>query len=263
MHSKDVSWIENTYVSYQRSAIVPVEYDYFAENQHKLSSIVVESNRSIEDYSENVTMIDFANQFIGGGVLGYGNVQEEIMFTIYPECLISILICPCMKKNEAISIKGALRTTNHRGYGSSFTYVGPRDDMAELDEERRVKNYIVAIDALELMTEPSVQYTKNKVLRELNKALAGFGLGNEKIVTGKWGCGMFGGDPELKFIIQWVVASVLDKEMAFMTFNDTDLTVKIENLVQKYRNENVAKLMGDLGAVLDHQGDLINGLLEN
>ena len=27
------------------------------------------------------------------------------------------------------------------------------------------------------------------------------------IVTGNWGCGAFGGDPELKAIIQWLAAS--------------------------------------------------------
>ena len=27
------------------------------------------------------------------------------------------------------------------------------------------------------------------------------------IVTGNWGCGAFGGDPELKTIIQWLAAS--------------------------------------------------------
>lgn len=30
---------------------------------------------------------------------------------------------------------------------------------------------------------------------------------NIGIVTGNWGCGAFGGDPELKTIIQWLAAS--------------------------------------------------------
>lgn len=30
---------------------------------------------------------------------------------------------------------------------------------------------------------------------------------NFGIVTGNWGCGAFGGDPELKTIIQWLAAS--------------------------------------------------------
>lgn len=30
---------------------------------------------------------------------------------------------------------------------------------------------------------------------------------NVGVVTGNWGCGAFGGDPELKAIIQWLAAS--------------------------------------------------------
>ena len=32
--------------------------------------------------------VDFANKFIGGGVLGHGAVQEEIRFLICPELLV-------------------------------------------------------------------------------------------------------------------------------------------------------------------------------
>lgn len=35
-------------------------------------------------------------------------------------------------------------------------------------------------------------------------------LGHEDnigVVTGNWGCGAFGGDPELKAIVQWLAAS--------------------------------------------------------
>ena len=67
------------------------------------------------------------------------------------------------------------------------------------------------------------------VERELNKAYAGF-IGSrdeekddfrDNIVTGKWGCGAFKGHPELKFIIQWIVASKLNKKMLFCGFGDS------------------------------------------
>ena len=44
------------------------------------------------------------------------------------------------------------------------------------------------------------------------------------IVTGRWGCGAFGGDDELKFLIQWVAASEANREMVFLT--DTEQKVK-------------------------------------
>ena len=34
---------------------------------------------------------DFANMYIGGGVLMGGNVQEEIRFSIAPECIVSLV----------------------------------------------------------------------------------------------------------------------------------------------------------------------------
>ena len=55
------------------------------------------------------------------------------------------------------------------------------------------------------------------VLRELNKAKCGFQrtpsqLKNCPIATGNWGCGVFGGDSVLKFLLQWVAASDCGRE---------------------------------------------------
>lgn len=41
-------------------------------------------------------MVDFANKDLGGGVLGNGLVQEEIMFLIYTELIVSMQIVPQM-----------------------------------------------------------------------------------------------------------------------------------------------------------------------
>jgi hypothetical protein len=37
--------------------------------------------------------ISFANKYIGGGALGQGFVQEEIMFATHPELHAAIIIC--------------------------------------------------------------------------------------------------------------------------------------------------------------------------
>merc|ERR1719327_2647078 len=50
---------------------------------------------------------DFANMFIGGGVLSGGCVQEEIRFSICPELCAAMLVCPCMLEEEAIQVLGA------------------------------------------------------------------------------------------------------------------------------------------------------------
>ena len=70
----------------------------------------------------------------------------------------------------------------------------------------------------------AAQFSKMCVERELNKFYAGL-LGSraeekdekrDTCVTGKWGCGAFRGHPELKFMIQWIVASKFKKKMLFL-----------------------------------------------
>lgn len=52
--------------------------------------------------------VDFANKFVGGGVLGHGCVQEEIRFIICPELIVSRLFVECLGFNEALIITGIL-----------------------------------------------------------------------------------------------------------------------------------------------------------
>jgi poly(ADP-ribose) glycohydrolase len=60
------------------------------------------------------------------------------------------------------------------------------------------------------------------IMREINKAFVGFDKGflvdkSFPICTSKWGCGLtFGGDEVLKFLIQWIAASVAKREMIYI-----------------------------------------------
>ena len=53
------------------------------------------------------TQVDFANKYIGGGVLGQGCLQEEIRFLISPELIITRLFTEVLESNEVIEITGA------------------------------------------------------------------------------------------------------------------------------------------------------------
>ena len=44
-----------------------------SENSHKLSKVIIECEKKIEDIDEGIK-VDFANKFIGGGVLSRGCV---------------------------------------------------------------------------------------------------------------------------------------------------------------------------------------------
>jgi poly(ADP-ribose) glycohydrolase len=50
-------------------------------------------DKTIEDYYAKGIMIDFANKKLGGGVLKNGCVQEEVLFSIFPEAIVSKIIC--------------------------------------------------------------------------------------------------------------------------------------------------------------------------
>jgi poly(ADP-ribose) glycohydrolase len=178
----------------------------------KLCPLDILDEGSIEDSSPEYSQVDFANSFIGGGVIGNGCVQEEIRFIISPECIVSRLFMEELDKNEAIIITGSKRYSDFVGYSDTFEYRGSYNDMTPMDSKNRVDCEIVAIDAIDFSRIlPEAQFRPSKIDRELNKAFTGFycedGLKSKKIATGLWGCGAFLGNKELKTIIQLMAAS--------------------------------------------------------
>jgi poly(ADP-ribose) glycohydrolase len=111
---------------------------------------------------------DFANEYIGGGVLGGGCVQEEIRFTISPECLVSILLCERMDDNEAILIRGTEIFSWYNGYAWTFQYAGPYVDPSPIHKDGYRESWVVAFDALPLR-EDRIQYRQRETERELVK----------------------------------------------------------------------------------------------
>ncbi len=66
-------------------------------------------------------------------------------------------------------------------------------------------------------------------MRDLIKSYVGFrGVQSDPdfeesksfIVTGNWGCGMFGGKPEIKILVQWIAASLSGRELIYTTFGN-------------------------------------------
>lgn len=248
----------------------------------------------IEDQEQQALEVDFANEYLGGGALHMGCVQEEIRFMINPELIVGMLFMVSMRKNEAIEIIGSERFSCYMGYGSSFRFVGDYVDKKPFDSTSRRTTRIVAIDALDCPGK--WQYGVDYLVREINKAYCGFfdqskykvymknfqeasvsksNLGQNEdftianndhyvsshtsthsqdpvvssgedqsanqhnlalpialetyqenigIATGNWGCGAFGGDPEIKCVVQWLAASqALRQFIHYYTFGITDL----------------------------------------
>lgn len=178
---------------------------------------LVTDKNSTDDYRDSL-MIDFANQFIGGGSLGSGSVQEEIMFIKHVEPLISLLFTEKLEDCECVVIKGSQRFCRTSGFKKNFQF---DDDFVENifpNDLGRNNSFIVAIDAKDYNGRVRYQYTMQEINRELYKAFIGFSAEDSicQVATGRWGCGAFAGDDELKFIIQWLACSASNKRMIYL-----------------------------------------------
>jgi len=215
--------------------------------KEKLQEVKVDEKHKIEGH-KNMIEVDFANKFLGGGTLGAGAAQEEIQFITRPEQIVGLLFCSQMKENEAIRIKGAKMYSGYQGYSNTFTMM-PRDHD-DSNQEREV----IAIDAQDFQRIPyESQFEEFNILREVNKAYIGFygdpseisGHQRKALSTGPWGCGVFKGDEQLKFLLQWIAASRAGRKMVY---HCSDLAKKreLECVIQNHTGKSVGDLMRDV-----------------
>lgn len=222
-----------------------------------LSPVVMHNLGESIDDQWDMFRIDFANQFIGGGSLGRGCVQEEIMFSICPELNVSRLICEKMSDHEAIILTNSEQFSfiQPGTYGWSTKHQGPRRHC-------QYPNVIVAIDALYFrQRHDAFEFSRKGIERELLKARAGFevkhnggGMRNA-VATGNWGCGAFNGDFELKLLIQWLAASLAGKELHYFPFDHKGLFEKFPPLARALVEKEGGFTCQDLWAFLQQEGD--------
>ena len=112
----------------------------------------------------------FILRYLGGGVLNFGCVQEEIRFVICPELLVTMLVTEALDDTEALIIKGDERYSNYKGYSNNFKWTGDYVDETPRDNSGRLKTCVVAIDAL-YFNKPNTQYHMKNIIRELNKVI--------------------------------------------------------------------------------------------
>ena len=132
---------------------------------------------------------------------------------------------------------------------SPHRYAGPY-----VDDPSAPGPHLVAIDATQYeRSQVMRQFSSGAIERELNKAYVGFlgardgALDGEPsgavaaaplppIVTGNWGCGAFGGDLQLKAMIQWMAASLAGRVcIHYLTFGDERLAAGLEAVTRRLR----------------------------
>ncbi|XP_045447294.1 poly(ADP-ribose) glycohydrolase [Melitaea cinxia] len=205
----------------------------------------VDAAGTIED-AHGLIQVDFANRYLGGGVLGYGCVQEEIRFMICPELIITMLFTEALKSNEALMIIGCEQYSKYSGYGHSFQWAGEYVDRTPYDCSGRRRCSVLAIDALPSRGKVQ-EYRIETVTRELNKAWVGFSFytGDDPgphfpgVATGNWGCGAFGGSAPLKVLIQMMALTQAGRPMAYYTFGDVKLRDDIIQVYELLAKHNV------------------------
>jgi Poly (ADP-ribose) glycohydrolase (PARG) len=230
-----------------------------------LTALEVSPHGSIEDAAAH-RQVDFANQYLGGGVLSGGCVQEEIRFAVAPELLAGMLLSPRMGPSEAIILRGAERYSRSRGYATTLAYGGALTDGCARTLDCSPDVELVAIDAVDYRgLDSAAQYTPQEVLRELTKARCGFRRDERlwPVATGNWGCGAFGGDPQLKAVIQWLAASAEGRGVRYFPFGDLRVGELAQFAVQARAHfATVGALAGRLFAEVRHGGgDLYRRLL--
>lgn len=201
----------------------------------------VYSTGTIED-ADGLLQVDFANKYLGGGVLGHGCVQEEIRFVICPEMIVSKLFTEELKNNEALVMTGCERYCRYSGYASSFQFAGNFVDETPFDSSRRRKSCITAIDALHFK-QGFHQFREELMLRELNKAYVGFfydlNSSPPAVASGNWGCGAFGGDPHLKSLLQLIVCAAIKRPLVYFTFSNETLKDDIDKMTKFLRDNRI------------------------
>lgn len=169
-----------------------------------------------------------------------------------------MLVCERMEDNEAILIQGAEQFSKYSGYGGTFKYAGPHTDTNPIDKLNRRCISIVAIDALPQGYENENEFEEESLARELNKAYCGFSFriagdnpdSNEwrPVATGNWGCGMFGGNKELKTLLQWMAASLAGRPVKYHSFRDHTLSEEQAKIVALLMEKGVS--VGQLYGIL-------------
>lgn len=207
----------------------------WSSSQKDIAHVALDSDGVIEADGLGMLQVDFADKFVGGLVLDNGCVQEEIRFVICPELIVCRLFTERLGANEVLLISGAEQYNKYRGYGDSFLWDGDYLDQTPRDSWGRRCTRIVAMDA-QYFRNPADQFKVDRLERELNKAYSGFydpEIPPENlpaVATGNWGCGVFKGNPHLKFLIQLMTVSEAGRDMMYFTFHRDKLQKELENI---------------------------------
>ncbi|KAF0304924.1 Poly(ADP-ribose) glycohydrolase [Amphibalanus amphitrite] len=136
-----------------RRFLSPAELPDWSASEARLPALSCHSEGLIEDQLGSL-QVDFANKFVGGGVLGDGCVQEEIRFLINPELIVARLFTEVLDATECLVVTGCERFSQFEGYADTFKWTAKATDPSPLDEFGRRSTQVVALDAVHFTQRP-------------------------------------------------------------------------------------------------------------
>ncbi|KAJ6526788.1 hypothetical protein B0H19DRAFT_1042088 [Mycena capillaripes] len=162
--------------------------------------------------------------------IGFGRTasQEEMHVGCTPQSLPAKLFAPPLEDTQVMVLRGCEAVIELAGYARTAelaSIIPPRTH----DWSRRT---MLFMDALELDGHDTSSSTPDllpgNIDRELTKAYTAFASYGDAygtapydtVVTGHWGCGAFGGNREIKSIIQWCAASMAGIRLNFVCDKD-------------------------------------------
>jgi hypothetical protein len=216
-----------------RKGLSPWKWD---GNTKPLCAVEI-TDGNIDDCAAGVH-VDFANAFIGGGVMTGDVAQEELLFLVKPELMVAMALENRVVDEEAICVSGARKYSLTEGYGQSFKFVG--------DYDNRRPGHPAKVCALDGIRGGGPAMTEPALLRDMNKAriaFDGFPLtGTKEIASGHWGCGAFGNNHDLMFLKQWLAASEAGAQKLWYHDFDRNQSHHIFPLIRRLRHLTVGEL---------------------
>eukprot|EP00475_Leptophrys_vorax_P001625 TRINITY_DN10892_c0_g1_i6.p1 TRINITY_DN10892_c0_g1~~TRINITY_DN10892_c0_g1_i6.p1 ORF type:complete len:458 (-),score=122.85 TRINITY_DN10892_c0_g1_i6:632-2005(-) len=165
--------------------------------------------KSMED-AEDPFFTNFANKQMHVGEVIASCTQEEVLFNMAPEAFVGLLLCEQTADHEIIVISNLRRFSTYTGFLDSFRFAG--------FYPKKLTFTMLVLDAVY-----QDHWTEYSIIRDLNKALMGFGeAASSSVSTGNWGCGAFGGDTNAKFVQQLCAATRAGCKLSYSTFGDED-----------------------------------------
>ncbi|KAK4185689.1 hypothetical protein QBC35DRAFT_524746 [Podospora australis] len=210
-------------VEYTLHSLQTAYYIKLASEDHPLTQLKVEDSSRYDTSFRSLGLpscqpvVISANKIIGFGQSG---TQEDVHVGISPEACPIVLVTPPLGEAEVLRVRGAEAMVNVVGKG--------RDIVLDLVERAGLPDLI-----------------HENMEREINKAYTAFDGYFEvtEIRTGLWGCGAFGGGPEIKVLLLWLAASFA--QVGLIVVCDRKLwgfARRLEDIVALVRKRNLGTL---------------------